>query len=118
MGKSAVLSRFTLITGDLDDTLWPCLPPIVRAEEAVYAWLGRVAERVVAVHDLESLRAAVSVLYRSLPSSADDELLEPVAADPAPRGLALVVEPGVAAVRAPEVWAQGITGAGTVVARP
>ena len=72
MGKSAVLSRFSLITVDLDDTLWPCLPPILRAEEAVYAWLGRVAERVVAVHDLESLRAHRRALMRARPEIAHD----------------------------------------------
>jgi bacillopeptidase F len=44
------------------------------------------------------------------------ETIAPVEAHPAPGGVALAVEPGVAAVRAPEVWAQGITGAGVLVA--
>jgi putative hydrolase of the HAD superfamily len=66
------LSRFSLITVDLDDTLWPGLPPIVRAEEAVYHWLGRVAERLVAVHDLESLRAHRRGLMRDRPEIAHD----------------------------------------------
>jgi bacillopeptidase F len=44
------------------------------------------------------------------------ETIEPVETSPAPGGVALAAEPGVAAVRAPEVWAQGITGAGVLVA--
>ncbi len=29
-----------LIAFDLDDTLWPCMPTIIKAEEALYAWLA------------------------------------------------------------------------------
>ncbi|MHC4825404.1 MAG: S8 family serine peptidase [Planctomycetota bacterium] len=44
------------------------------------------------------------------------ETIAPVEEHPAPGGAALAVEPGVAAVRAPEVWALGITGQTTLVA--
>lgn len=32
-------SSIKLIAFDLDDTLWPCMPPIIAAEEALYQWL-------------------------------------------------------------------------------
>jgi subtilisin family serine protease len=44
------------------------------------------------------------------------ELVEPVEIKKDDGGLITVVEPGVEAVRAPEVWALGITGAGVLVA--
>lgn len=44
------------------------------------------------------------------------ELIEPVEIREDDGGLITVVEPGVDAVRAPEVWALGITGAGVLVA--
>ncbi|MHC5007244.1 MAG: S8 family serine peptidase [Planctomycetota bacterium] len=44
------------------------------------------------------------------------EPIEPVTTGPAaPGGVALVVEPGIQAIRAPEAWALGIDGTGTLV---
>lgn len=62
----------SLITLDLDDTLWPCAPVISAAEAALYAWLGAVAERVAASHDAESLRQHRRELMRACPEIAHD----------------------------------------------
>ncbi|WP_296951011.1 HAD family hydrolase [uncultured Massilia sp.] len=43
---------------DLDDTLWPIAPTILRAEETIHAWLREHAPRVAARHTIESLRQA------------------------------------------------------------
>jgi putative hydrolase of the HAD superfamily len=44
-----VFEQVTVIAFDLDDTLWPCMPTIHRAEETLYQWLAehypRVTER-------------------------------------------------------------------------
>jgi putative hydrolase of the HAD superfamily len=43
---------------DLDDTLWPIAPVILRAEESVFAWLREHAPRVAERFTIESLRQA------------------------------------------------------------
>lgn len=61
-----------LITLDLDDTLWPCLPPLLQAETAFYAWLQSAAERISQVHDLDSLREHRLRLQDTRPDLAHD----------------------------------------------
>lgn len=46
-----------LVTLDLDDTLWPCMPVIRRAEQRLFDWLGERAPAITAQHSIESLRA-------------------------------------------------------------
>jgi putative hydrolase of the HAD superfamily len=41
---------------DLDDTLWPIVPVILRAEVALFAWLQTHAPAVTQQHDIDSLR--------------------------------------------------------------
>jgi len=41
-----LLNPVTVIAFDLDDTLWPCMPVIERAEAELYAWLRRHYPRV------------------------------------------------------------------------
>jgi len=36
-----ISSATRLIAFDLDDTLWPCMPTIIAAEEALYQWLSK-----------------------------------------------------------------------------
>jgi putative hydrolase of the HAD superfamily len=43
---------------DLDDTLWPIAPVILRAEESVFAWLREHAPKVAERFTIESLRQA------------------------------------------------------------
>lgn len=38
--------RFKVIAFDLDDTLWPCMPTINRAEQALYDWLAENFPRI------------------------------------------------------------------------
>jgi 2-haloalkanoic acid dehalogenase type II len=45
----------SVIAFDLDDTLWPCMPTIHRAEEATYTWLQQYYPRVTDYHDRRSL---------------------------------------------------------------
>jgi putative hydrolase of the HAD superfamily len=48
--------RFEALILDLDDTLWEVGPVIVRAEQAMYAFLSTHYPRVTELHDLASLR--------------------------------------------------------------
>jgi HAD superfamily hydrolase (TIGR01509 family) len=64
--------RFELVTIDLDDTVWPSMPVLLRAEEALYRWLQRVAPRLADVHPGESLRQHRLALMRERPEIAHD----------------------------------------------
>ena len=46
-----------LITFDLDDTLWPCMPVINQAERVLHGWLLQHAPRLGEAHSVETLRA-------------------------------------------------------------
>ena len=41
-----MLDQVTIIAFDLDDTLWPCMPTIDRAEATLYRWLQRHYPRI------------------------------------------------------------------------
>lgn len=59
----------SLITLDLDDTLWPCEPVIRAAERALLQWLRREAPRLAREHNETSLREhrkAVSAVHPHL----------------------------------------------------
>jgi putative hydrolase of the HAD superfamily len=51
-----VPAKLRLITFDLDDTLWPCMPVINRAEKILHDWLARHAPQLAAGHSVEMLR--------------------------------------------------------------
>jgi putative hydrolase of the HAD superfamily len=61
-----------LLTIDLDDTLWPCEPPIRLAEAQLLAWLAAVAPRLAEVHDPSSLRQHRLALMRERADLAHD----------------------------------------------
>ena len=61
-----------LLTIDLDDTLWPCEPPIRAAEAQLLAFLGAVTPRVTEAHDQTSLRRHRLGLMRTYPQLAHD----------------------------------------------
>lgn len=67
-----LLQGVRLISIDLDDTLWPCAPVIQRAEHLLFDWLGRVAPRLTARHDLHSLRQHRKALAEAQPQRAHD----------------------------------------------
>ena len=46
-----MFNRVTVIAFDLDDTLWPCMPTINRAEETLYQWLDEHYPRITASFD-------------------------------------------------------------------
>lgn len=39
--SALIASSIRLIAFDLDDTLWPCMPTIIKAEETLYDWLSK-----------------------------------------------------------------------------
>ena len=63
---------YQLLTMDLDDTLWPCEPVILRAEAVLYAWLERIAPRLTDACDQEQLRHHRRMLMMSRPEIAHD----------------------------------------------
>jgi len=50
-----VFDQVTVVAFDLDDTLWPCMPTIHRAEETLYQWLQRYYPRITENHDPEQM---------------------------------------------------------------
>lgn len=61
-----------LITFDLDDTLWPCLPTILAAEQVVFDWLVAQAPALGDDHDIHSLRDHRLELAQRFPDIAHD----------------------------------------------
>ncbi|WP_245232524.1 HAD family hydrolase [Thiorhodococcus minor] len=61
-----------LITLDLDDTLWPCMPVIQAAEEALYAWLQDRAPRLAEAEDVDSMRQHRKGIMERRPEIAHD----------------------------------------------
>jgi HAD superfamily hydrolase (TIGR01549 family) len=59
-----------LVTIDLDDTLWPCMPVIKRAELAMMDWLCIHAPDLASHHTVESLRAHRRLVARENPHIA------------------------------------------------
>jgi putative hydrolase of the HAD superfamily len=52
---------------DLDDTLWPIAPVIVKAEESLYTWLQQHAPEVARRHTIDTLRQARMALLAEQP---------------------------------------------------
>jgi putative hydrolase of the HAD superfamily len=48
-------SRIKLVTFDLDDTLWPCKPVIMAAEQELYEWMQQHVPQITQHHDSEAL---------------------------------------------------------------
>ncbi len=48
-----MFSQVRIIAFDLDDTLWPCMPTINRAEDILYQWLARFYPRITEGYDAE-----------------------------------------------------------------
>ncbi len=60
------------LTLDLDDTLWPVLPTLRRAEARMQAWLLQHAPATVARHDAAALRGLRATLLVERPDWAHD----------------------------------------------
>lgn len=48
-------SRIKLLTFDLDDTLWPCKPVIMAAEQKLYEWMQQRVPQITQCHDSEAI---------------------------------------------------------------
>ena len=62
----------TLISFDLDDTLWDAGPVLARAEDVQYAWVARHLPRAAAAHTVEDLQHRRRLLAREQPQLAHD----------------------------------------------
>jgi len=67
-----VLNQVRVIAFDLDDTLWPCMPTIRRAEETLYQWLAQHYPRITQGFDTEEIVAYRREFTAREPSYAID----------------------------------------------
>ena len=61
-----------VLSFDLDDTLWPCLPTISRAETLLYQWLSDHVPVITQSYDMHQLRTMRSELFKRHPELAYD----------------------------------------------
>lgn len=61
-----------LLTIDLDDTLWPCMPTIAQAEQATYDWLARHLPRITQRYSMDDLRNKRKLLMQNQPALRND----------------------------------------------
>ena len=60
------------ITLDLDDTLWPCEPVMLKAEAALEDWLNEQCPEIAAMYPRETMRALRSRVFEEHPHLAHD----------------------------------------------
>src|SRR6476660_1541882 len=60
------------ITLDLDDTLWPCEPTLLRAERLTREWLTERAPEVIAPWSIEQLRERRMAIHAARPELGHD----------------------------------------------
>ena len=63
---------FKVLCFDLDDTLWPCKPTILRAEELLYQWLADQVPVITESYTIFQLRDKRRFLSASYPELASD----------------------------------------------
>ncbi|MDQ1362854.1 MAG: hydrolase / 5-amino-6-(5-phospho-D-ribitylamino)uracil phosphatase [Pseudomonadota bacterium] len=61
-----------LLTLDLDDTLWPCMPVIAAAERTSYDWLEKNLPRITLRYSMEDLRNRRKQLMLNQPALKND----------------------------------------------
>ena len=61
-----------VLSFDLDDTLWPVIPVITAAEEAMLKWLRERYPRTVSGHSIESMRALRAAVAERFPQHGHD----------------------------------------------
>ena len=54
----------SVLSFDLDDTLWPCLPTILRAEKLLYQWLSDNVPEITRHYDIHQLREKRRLLFK------------------------------------------------------
>lgn len=60
------------LTLDLDDTLWPVWPTIIRAEDALHAWLAEHAPRTAQRYSIDAMRRLRDRIVSERPGIAHD----------------------------------------------
>lgn len=65
-------SKISLLTIDLDDTLWPCMPTIMHAEQASYEWLQQNLPKITHRYTLDQLRDKRKQLMQQQPQLIHD----------------------------------------------
>jgi len=65
-------AEYKLICFDLDDTLWPCLPTIQHAEQALYSWLLEYKPQITQRYCIEQLGEKRKQLLSAQPALAND----------------------------------------------
>ena len=61
-----------LLSFDLDDTLWPCLPVIKRAERLLYQWLAENVSPITQTYEIQQLLEQRKLLRIKQPELAHD----------------------------------------------
>lgn len=61
-----------VLSFDLDDTLWPCYPTIIRAEKLLYQWLSKNVSVVTHNYDIDQLREKRLLLLKTRSELAHD----------------------------------------------
>ena len=61
-----------VLSFDLDDTLWPCFPTILRAEDLLYQWLAEHVSAITDSYDIYQLRDKRRSLLDRYPELAYD----------------------------------------------
>lgn len=61
-----------VLSFDLDDTLWPCFPTIIRAEKLLFQWLSDNVPAITQRYDMEQLREQRRSLFNQHPELAYD----------------------------------------------
>lgn len=67
-----MLQPVKLLSFDLDDTLWPCSPTILRAENLLFGWLMDHVPIITDQYNLDQLREKRRALLKSNPEFAHD----------------------------------------------
>ncbi len=64
--------KIKVLSFDLDDTLWPCLPTILHAEQQLYQWLQQNVPQIPRGYSSEQLRAKRLSCLEQHPECAHD----------------------------------------------
>jgi putative hydrolase of the HAD superfamily len=65
-------STIRLLTIDLDDTLWPCMPTIMHAENTSYQWLQQNLPKITQRYSIDELRDKRRRLMQQQPALFND----------------------------------------------
>lgn len=67
-----MLEMIKVLSFDLDDTLWPCSPTILRAEKILFQWLSEHVPEIPQRYDIQQLRYKRRALIDSYPELSHD----------------------------------------------